>query len=162
MRTNHRIMGALAKAPMLALAAALVLAGSAVQAAPAAKPATTAEAETVVVIAVGAVKEPKEASGDCTVSGQVRQVEKGRALGIGQNVSLTVPCRKDFKPGTKPRPGQLDAAALTAAPYGRVLLDATGTELRAPYEPLADAPHPQPLEAAPASADPAGEAPAAE
>lgn len=150
----------------VALGAALVLGLSGLALAAPQKPAPSAaapaEAETVVVIAVGMVKEPKEASGDCTVTGQVRQVEKGRALGIGQNVSLTVPCRKEAKPGTKPRAGQLDAAALNAAPYGRVRLDATGAELRAPYEPLGDAPHPQPLDAAPASPDPAGEAPAAE
>ncbi|MGU3494566.1 hypothetical protein ACLBXM_11035 [Xanthobacteraceae bacterium A53D] len=116
-------------------------------AAPPEKPANTSAAagvETIVVIAVADVQQA-EGGPVCTVKGQVRQVEKGRALGIGQNVVLTVPCHK---PGGKPRAGSvaLDAGLLTAAPYGRAQLDAAGTELRARYEPLAEPPPPPSVE----------------
>ncbi|TDT96741.1 hypothetical protein DFO45_1939 [Azorhizobium sp. AG788] len=104
--------------------------------------APPAEAPNVVIIAVAAVQEPDGAT-DCTEKGQVRQVEKGTRLAIGQNVTLTVPCRRA---GAKARSGTPDSATLSAAPYGRVQLDTTGTLLRAPYEPLADAPPPPPSE----------------
>lgn len=103
-----------------------------------AAPPAKGEAPNVVIIAVAAVQEPADAA-DCTIKGQVRQVEKGNTLAIGQNVSLTVPCRRA---GAKARGNAPESAALSAAPYGRVQLDSTGTLLRAPYEPLADAPPP--------------------
>ncbi|TCT03875.1 hypothetical protein [Aquabacter spiritensis] len=93
----------------------------------------------VIVIAVAAVAPPPAPFGDCAVSGAVRRVERGGLYGLGQSVTIAVPCSR---PGAHPPIGGTiwRTPDTLATPFGRAYLDAAGTLILSQYEPLAALP----------------------
>ncbi|MFG1461648.1 hypothetical protein V5F77_02020 [Xanthobacter sp. DSM 24535] len=92
------------------------------------------EAASVIVLAVTGVTPPAKGFGACSVSGEVRRVERGTAYQVGQKLILAVPCRTaDAQP---PLGGTIyqELEPLRAAPFGRAYLDAQGALALSQYE----------------------------